>query len=74
MGGKGGEQEEEEEMAVMEAPYLLLVSPWIVHSLGTQIHLLGPRDHLTLLPHLVCAGKEIKLWFPIQMTQGIGMA
>lgn len=58
----------------MEAPSLLLVSLWVAHSLGTQLHVLGPRDHLMLLPHLVCAGKEIRLWFPIQITPGIAMA
>lgn len=52
----------------------LLVSPWAAHSLGTQLHLFGPRDHLMLLPLLVCAGKQIRLGFPTHTAQGIGMA
>lgn len=54
-------QEEKEEMAVMDATSLLLVSPRVANSLGTQLHLFGPRDHLMLPPLLVCAGKQIRL-------------
>ena len=59
-GGRRGEQEEEEEMAVMDAPSLLLVCPRVAHSLGEQLHLFGPRGPLMLPPRLVCAGKQIR--------------